>query len=216
MPRSLRSATVSITLLGAISACSGGIQAENEGVKANEVCGKFAHTTSVASALARLTGTERLSEDGSEPEKALAALRDADGKVEDSEMQGVPKCLLRPPTGGNQLVTIYFREAVVILKANPESEKTNTYYRTGASASASHRWATIYFHCHMTKPAKDVIINASLERESSIKLSGKREAEDQMLVVNAAAQGVARQLGCQGTNLTSGGPQAISGVYASH
>ncbi|MFG2814195.1 hypothetical protein [Streptomyces sp. NPDC048410] len=213
MLRSLRSATVAIALLGTVSACSGGVQEGDEGVQASEVCGKFAHTPSVASALTKLAGSGRLSEGGSEPEKAIATLRAADGKVEDSEMDGVPSCLLRPPSGGDHLVTIYFREAVVILKANPESEKRYTYYRTGASASASHRWATIYFRCHMTKPDKQVVINASLERESDVKLSGKQEVDNQMLVANAAAKSVAQQLGCQGTNLSEGAPEAVSGVY---
>ncbi|MGW4221840.1 hypothetical protein ACWEG1_00105 [Streptomyces bauhiniae] len=207
---------MAIALLGTVSACSGGVQEGDEGVRASEVCGKFAHVPSVASTLAKLAGTERFSENGSEPEKTLATLRAADGKVEDSEMDGVSKCLLRPPSGGDHLVTVYFREAVVILKANPESEKSYTYYRTGASASASHRWATIYFRCRMKKPEKNLIINASLERESSVKLSGKREVDDQMLVANAAAQDVAQQLGCQGTNLSKGAPEAISGVYGPH
>ncbi|MFJ5521279.1 hypothetical protein ACIQB4_30110 [Streptomyces griseoluteus] len=216
MPRSLKSVMVAVALLGTVAACSGGAQQRDEGVHASAVCGKFAQAPSVASALAKLAGTARFSEDGSEPNKALATLRAADGKVDDSEMDGVPKCILRPPSGGDHLVTVSFREAVVVLKANPESEKSYTYYRTGASASASHRWATIYFRCHMTKPEKNVIINASLERESSVKLSGKREVDNQMLVANAAAQDVAQQLGCQGTNLSKGAPEAISGVYGPH
>ncbi|MFF9378759.1 hypothetical protein ACF1BB_30095 [Streptomyces griseoluteus] len=207
---------MAIALLGTISACSAGTQKRDEGVQASAVCGKFAHAPAVASALAKLAGTARFSENGSEPKRALATLRAADGKVDDSEMDGVPQCRLRPPSGGDHLVTVSVREAVVILKANPESEKSYTYYRTGASASASHRWATIYFRCRMTNPEKNVIINASLERESSVKLSGKREVDDQMLVANAAAQDVAQQLGCQGTNLSKGAPEAISGVYGPH
>ncbi|WP_237537515.1 hypothetical protein [Streptomyces sp. SID2999] len=58
---------------------------EDAGVRADEVCGRFARTPAVASALAKLAGTDRFSENGSEPEKALATLRAADGKVEDSE-----------------------------------------------------------------------------------------------------------------------------------
>lgn len=216
MLRSLRSATVAIALLGTVSACSGGTQKGNAGVQASEVCGKFAHAPSVASALAKLAGTDRFSESGSEPAKALATLRASDGKVDDSELDGVPQCVLRAPSGGEPLVTVSFREAVVVLKANPESEKTYTYYRTGASASASHRWATIYFRCHMTKPEKNLVINASLERESSVKLSGKQEVDHQMTVANAAAQNVAQLLGCQGTGLTAGVPRAVSGVYGPH
>ncbi|MGA5727028.1 hypothetical protein ACPCI1_00100 [Streptomyces seoulensis] len=216
MLRSLRSATVAIALLGTLSACSGGPQGGNSGVQAGEVCGKFAHAPSVASALAKLAGADRFSESGSEPEKALATLRAADGKVDDSELDGVPQCLLRPPSGGEPVVTVSFREAVVVLKADPESEKTYTYYRTGASASASHRWATIYFRCRMTKPEKNLVINVSLERESSVKLSGKQEVDDQMLVVNAAAKDVARQLGCGGTGLSEEAPKAVSGVYGPH
>ncbi|QBJ92620.1 hypothetical protein D0Z67_21560 [Streptomyces seoulensis] len=102
---------------------------------------------------------------------------------------------------------------MVILKANSESEKTSTYYRTGASAASEERVASIYFHCRMANPKKNIIVNARLERESKVKLSGKEAADNQMIVANAAAQSVAQQLGCQGTGLTAGAPKAVSGVY---
>ncbi|NEB91828.1 hypothetical protein [Streptomyces bauhiniae] len=132
------------------------------------------------------------------------------------ETVGVPNCLLRPAAGGGQLVTIYFREAVVILKANSESEKTSTFYRTGASAASEERVSSIYFHCRMAKPKKDIIVNARLERESKVKLSGKEAADNQMIVANAAARSVAQQLGCQETGLSVGVPEAVSGVYGPH
>ncbi|MGW3115099.1 hypothetical protein [Streptomyces sp. NPDC001091] len=108
---------------------------------------------------------------------------------------------------------MYFREAVVILKASDESEKTSTYYRTGASAASTDRVASIYFHCRMKSPKKDVIVNARLERESKVDLPGKEAADNQMIVANAAAKSVAQQLGCQGADLSKGAPEAISGVY---
>ncbi|WP_329015769.1 hypothetical protein [Streptomyces sp. NBC_01601] len=213
MLRGLRVAVVGISLLGAVSACSAGNSEEDAGIQAAEVCGKFAHGSAVESALTKISGAARFSDNGSEPEKALAALRAADGKVEDSEMEGVPNCLLRPPPGGEHLVTISVREAAIVLQANPESEKMYTYYRTGASASSSDRFVSIYFRCRMANPEKNFIINASLERESRVKLPGKEAADKQMIVANAAAKSVAQQLGCKGTNLSKGAPQAISGVY---
>ncbi|MFH9427717.1 hypothetical protein ACH4JZ_05475 [Streptomyces sp. NPDC017615] len=165
------------------------------------------------SALTKIAGTERFSDQGSEPKEALATLRASDGEVRAFESVGVPNCLLRPAAGGDQLVTVYFREAVVILKANAESEKTSTFYRTGASAASTDRVSSIYFHCRMTSPKKDVIVNARLERESKVKLPGKEAADNQMIVANAAAKSVAQQLGCQGADLSEGAPQAISGVY---
>ncbi|GHF24331.1 hypothetical protein E5082_05320 [Streptomyces griseoluteus] len=66
------------------------------------------------------------------------------------------------------------------------------------------------------KPQKGVIVNARLERESKVKLSGREAADKQMIVANAAAQDVAQQLGCQGTNLSKGAPKAISGLYGPH
>ncbi|MGW3115097.1 hypothetical protein [Streptomyces sp. NPDC001091] len=213
MLRGLRVAAVGISLLGAVSACSAGAPEEDAGIRAAEVCGGFAHDSAVESALAKISGTARFSDNGSEPEKALATLRAADGKVENSEMDGVPNCLLRPPPGGEHLVTISVREAAIILKANPESEKMYTYYRTGASASSTDRFASIYFRCRMANPEKNFIVNASLERESRVKLPGKEAADNQMIVANAAAKRVAQQLGCKGTDLSEGAPQAISGVY---
>ncbi|MBV1945442.1 hypothetical protein [Streptomyces sp. BV129] len=213
MLRSSRVTAVGLSLLWAVSACSAGTPEEDAGIRAAEVCGKFAHESYVESALAKISGTARFSDNGSEPEKALAALRAADGKIEDSEMEGVPNCLLRPPPGGEHLVTISVREAAIILQANPESEKMYTYYRTGASASSSDRFTSIYFRCRMANPKKNFIVNASLERESRVKLPGKEAADKQMIVANAAAKSVAQQLGCKGTNLSKGAPEAISGVY---
>ncbi|MFG3194512.1 hypothetical protein ACGFYT_00105 [Streptomyces sp. NPDC048208] len=200
----------------AITGCSADSQKDDPGIRASEVCGKFAHETSVAAALTKIAGTGRFSDSGSEPAEALATLRAADGEVRAFESVGVPNCRLRPADGSGQLVTAYFREAVVILKASAESEKTSTYYRTGASAASTGRVASIYFHCRMTNPKKNVIVNTRLERESKVKLSGKDEANNQMIVANAAAKSVAQQLGCKETNLSEGAPQAISGVYGPH
>ncbi|MFJ6908538.1 hypothetical protein ACWERF_28685 [Streptomyces griseoluteus] len=215
MLRRFNVATVGIALLCLITACSADA-GDDSGIRAGEACGRLAHDPSVESALTKIAGTDRFSDHGSEPKEALATLRASDGEVGAFETMGVPGCLLRPAEGGGQLVTVYFREAVVILKANAESEKTSTYYRTGASAASEGRVSSIYFHCRMTKPKKDIIVNARLERESKVKISGKEAADNQMLVANAAAQDVAQQLGCQGTNLSKGAPEAISGVYGPH
>ncbi|MER8028046.1 hypothetical protein ABTZ78_03575 [Streptomyces bauhiniae] len=212
MLRRFNVATVGIALLCLVTACSADA-GDDSGIRAGEACGKFAHDPSVESALTKIAGTERFSDHGSEPKEALATLRASDGKVGAFETMGVPNCLLRPAAGKGRLVTIYFREAVVILKANSESEKTSTFYRTGASAASEERVSSIYFHCRMAKPKKDIVVNARLERESKVKLSGKEAADNQMIVTNAAARNVAQQLGCQGTDLSAGAPQAVSGVY---
>ncbi|WP_030816819.1 hypothetical protein [Streptomyces sp. NRRL F-2799] len=102
---------------------------------------------------------------------------------------------------------------MVVLKANSESEKTSTFYRTGASAASEERVSSIYFHCRMAKPKKDIIVNARLERESKVEISGKEAADNQMIVANAAARSVAQQLGCQGADLSTGTPKAITGLY---
>lgn len=208
-------ATVGMALLCLMTACSAGT-GDDSGIQAGEVCEKFARDPSVEAALTKITGTDRFSDHRSEPKEALATLRASDGEVGAFETRGVPNCLLQPATGGDQLVGIYVREAVVILKANSESEKTSTYYRTGASAASEDRVASIYFHCRMANPKKNIIVNTRLERESKVKLSGKEAADNQMIVANAAAQNVAQQLGCQGTGLTAGTPKAISGVYSPH
>ncbi|RZU44810.1 hypothetical protein EV284_2286 [Streptomyces sp. BK022] len=199
-----------------VSACGAGD--EDAGVRANEVCGRFARAPAVASALAKLAGTERFNEDLSEPAEAIAKLRAADGKYNEHEdLWEVPECLLRAPEGGYPLVTLYFREALVVLKPQPAFFKDYTYYRTGASAASLHRAVSIYFHCRMTKPEKkSIIINARLERESKVKLSGRSEVDAQMLVANTAALKMARQVGCQGTDLSQSPPQAISGLYGPH
>ncbi|MER8016963.1 hypothetical protein ACIQ7S_05725 [Streptomyces griseoluteus] len=215
MPRRFNAAMVSVALLCLITACSADAS-DAPGIRAGEACGGFAHDPSVEAALSKIAGTDRFSDHGSEPKEALATLRASDGEVGAFETMGVPNCLLRPASGGDQLVTIYFREAVVILKANSNSEKTSTYYRTGASAASEGRVSSVYFHCRMAKPKKDIIVNARLERESKAKISGEESADNQMIVVNAAARSVAKQLGCQGTDLSTSAPKAISGVYGPH
>ncbi|MFF7969203.1 hypothetical protein ACFZC3_28095 [Streptomyces sp. NPDC007903] len=215
LSRIFRSAALSAALAVTVSAC--GVGDEDAGVRAGEVCGRFAHTPAVASALAKLAGTERFNEDLSEPTEAVATLRAADGKFSGhDDLVDVPECLLRAPEGGDPLVTLYFREALVVLKPQPEYFKDYTYYRTGASAASLHRVVSIYFRCRMTKPKKSLIVNARLERESKVKLSGKSEVDAQMLVANTAALKMARQLGCQGTDLSQSPPQAISGLYGPH
>ncbi|MFJ6842120.1 hypothetical protein ACIQRE_05530 [Streptomyces griseoluteus] len=207
-----RSMALAAALVASVSACDAGD--ENAGVRAGEVCDRFARAPAVASALVKLAGTERFDENLSEPKEAVATLRAADGKFSDhDDWAEVPECLLRAREGGDPLVTLYFREALVVLKPQPEYFKDYTYYRTGASAASLHRVVSIYFHCRMTKPSKSVIINARLERESKVKLSGKSEVDAQMLVANTAALKMARQLGCQGTGLSQTPPQAVSGLY---
>ncbi|MEW2317308.1 hypothetical protein [Streptomyces bauhiniae] len=210
--RVFRSVALAVALAATVSACDAGD--EDAGVRADEVCGRFARTPAVASALAKLAGTERFNEALSEPKEAVATLRAADGKFSPhDDWAEVPECLLRAPEGGDPLVTLYFREALVILKPQPDYFKDYTYYRTGASAASLHRVVSIYFRCRMTKPEKSVIINARLERESKVKLSGKSEVDAQMLVANTAALKMARQLGCEGTDLSQSPPRAVSGLY---
>lgn len=215
MRKLMKLAVVTAAMTAAVTACDSNEKAKAPGASSKNVCGHFAKQSAVAAALARIGGTERFTDAGSKPKETLASLRSADGKIDSTqETQGSPLCALKSADTKDLILTIYFREALTVAKANSESEKTFTFYDTGASALGSDRLASIYFRCHMTNPSKDIIVNGTLERENKVDVPDKEVAGKQMVVMNAAARKVADELGCENPKLTAGAPKAVSGVYA--
>ncbi|MCM3264574.1 hypothetical protein M3765_11115 [Streptomyces thermoviolaceus] len=204
-------ALIAALITAMTTGCSSSGGSKERGVSAEKVCNNFAHEPSTATALSRIAGTDRFVEIGSKPEETLALLRSANGKVDEvEELQGSPLCSLKT-TSKQAVLTIFFREAKAVIKASPEGENIFTFYRTGASALASDRIASIYFYCRMPGHRERTIINGTLERENKIDLSGKELADQQMTVINAAARQVADELQCEKPDLVPGTPAAVSG-----
>jgi hypothetical protein len=210
-----RAVVVATVIAAAVAGCGSEKDEHSAAANSKEVCGHFAKDSDTATALSRISGTDRFSEGGSKRKQTLASLRAADGKTDSAqELQGSPLCVLKSADGETSILSIYFREASTVSKASSENEKTFTFYGTGASAMASNRLASIYFRCRMQNPSKSLIINGSLERENKLDIDGKEAADQQMVVMNAAARQVAKDLGCDGAGLSKQPPQAVSGVYA--
>ncbi|MET7754021.1 hypothetical protein ABZT27_04855 [Streptomyces sp. NPDC005389] len=72
------------------------------------VCGGFAQDTAASAALTAALGSERLTDDRSEPEKALDLLRDATAAplADSYRPQPVPYCALLPAQGGRDGLTV--------------------------------------------------------------------------------------------------------------
>lgn len=207
-------AAVTAVIAVATTGCDSG-DGGDAAANSKEVCGHFARDADVATALSRISGTDRFSESRSQRKRTLADLRAADGKSDSAEeLQGSPLCVLKSADGDNRILSIYFRDAATVTEATAENKKTFTFYNTGQSAMATDRLASIYFGCRMPDSSKRVIINGTLERENAVDISGKEAAGQQMFVLNAAAHQVAKDLGCDGAGLSEKPPTAVSGVYA--
>ncbi|MGW3713909.1 hypothetical protein ACWDN6_27550 [Streptomyces albogriseolus] len=204
-----------IILAATLSGCSADNSTEEaEGEKGASVCGGFARQSDVASALEDVTGADSFTENRSKPDETLQSLRAADGEVEVDEILGSPYCRLQAAKGGEEVLTINFREALAVNKSDAEDEKIFTFYRSGESAYASEHTASLYFRCRMSAPAKEVLIHADLERLRKVEVSDVRLSRANILILNAAAGKVASELGCSSPGLTSGQPSPVSGVHA--
>ncbi|UUU30513.1 hypothetical protein JIX56_11700 [Streptomyces sp. CA-210063] len=215
MKSTARIVVLTAALVAAISACSEEVDdTADSGVKVEVVCGSFAKESTVAAALKEVSGTDTFTQEGSEPDDTLTSLREADGKVESGEALGSPFCRLQSSADGEAILSINFREALTVDKADTDDEKHFTFYKTGESALASDRTASLYFRCQMADSDKSVIINGSLERENNVEVPEKKLSQDHIVLLNAAAHKVSAELGCKDPGLTSGSPTATSGHYA--
>lgn len=177
------------------------------------VCEAFAKTPDVKSALREVTGTDKFIDDHSKPEKALQSLRKADGKLIGDELLGSPYCRIQSSEGGDDVLIISLREALTVNRSDADDEKHFTFYKTGESAYSSEHTASIYFRCNMSTPAKEVLIHADLERLQKVDLSDAESSRANILILNAAAWKVSKELGCSSPELSPGKPRATSGLF---
>lgn len=200
--------------LAAAAGCSSGGDGDGggpDGAKGKAVaavCGGFAKEGAAFDALKAIAGDGDLTDDRSQPDETLSALRDADGKLTTQEMaSGSPFCRLRTAKDGEPTVNISFREALVVTPHKP-GDTGFAPFTTGESAISSNRFASISFKCRMKEPAKEIIVAAELERPGKGAAETKDLPASQITVLNAAARKVATDLGCQNdTKLVEGVPK---------
>lgn len=197
-------------VLLSVTACSGdGGDTAAKDRSAAEVCGGFAKSGPALTALTALVGGDGLSDDRSEPDATLKALKEADGKLATDELaNGSAFCRLRKVGERESVLDINFREALII-PGTPGDEIFRAF-ATGGEAKSSTRYAKILFNCRTPGSAKGLIVAAELERSNKISASDRDIAVHQITVLNAAARTVAARLGCEDTNLVDGVPVEAS------
>ncbi|BFO18398.1 hypothetical protein SHKM778_47860 [Streptomyces sp. KM77-8] len=100
------SAAVALVSLTA-SACSGSSEKEDSaGRGSNTVCGAFAQSDNVRSAVREATGVDGCKDDRSQPDEALRSLREADGKLDQNELMGSPYCRIQSAENGKEVLSI--------------------------------------------------------------------------------------------------------------
>ncbi|MEG8280565.1 hypothetical protein [Streptomyces sp. AHA2] len=204
-----RAIVLAVVLASGSGACSTAQSDEETGkasFSASRVCGGFANRSAVAQALRAATAVDRFSDARSKPEQTLQSLTNADGKVSGAELLGSPYCRLQDGDSGDEVLTISFRQALTVDKADPEDERHFTFFQTGLSALASEHTAGIYFNCRMNDSRKEIIIHGDLELEKSARISNEKLTNANMQLLNAAASKVSVELGCRGSSITSSMP----------
>ncbi|MDT9689309.1 hypothetical protein Q5762_13360 [Streptomyces sp. P9(2023)] len=173
-----------------------------------EVCDGFARQPVVASALEATAGKGvALSSSEAEPERVVNDLKAAGRAPQSgkSRMKGIPFCTLESAKDGKNVLSITFREALAIPRGQANTDGI-TSYGTGARATSSDSYASIYFACRMEPPAHEIVVAAELERADENEADHEGLRDDQMTLANAAARRVADALGCQDPRLAVGAP----------
>ncbi|MEU6985593.1 hypothetical protein ABZ946_19515 [Streptomyces sp. NPDC046324] len=197
--------------LAAVACSSGGDEGPVAGATASEVCGGFAKDAPSEAALKAVMGTDRFTSSLSEPEKAIATLREAALGGRNSETvqpraQAVPFCWLLPAEGGKASLRVLLRPELEIPERDPRFGEGVTYFSSGGRAYASDSSASVFFRCRMDAPAQEIVVQARLEGPSGAKPSGEDARARVITLANAAARDVAADLGCEDAGLSSGVP----------
>jgi hypothetical protein len=212
--RRFRGAGVTVTVMAAsLMGCSGaesdrGVAKEGEGLAAAQVCGGFAEGTAAESALEAALGAERLTDDPSDPRKALERLRDATRApwADASRPQAVRYCHLRSATGGPNDLFIELNTAAKAPGLHPEHAKKVTSYSAGLLAYSSSGIGRLYFSCRLGEPARDLVIETAVWGPPGVPDTDLTQRTRLITVANAAARKVAAEMGCAGTGLVPGVP----------
>ncbi|MEU4270466.1 hypothetical protein [Streptomyces sp. NPDC026092] len=208
-----RAAVVVLALLplSAVACSSGSDEGPVAEAPAAEVCGGFEKDAPSTAALRAVMGTDRFTSSLSEPEKAIEALREAAAVGPNSETgkpraQAVPFCWLLPAEGGEASLRVLLRPELEVPERDPRFGDGVTYFSSGGRAYASDSSASVFFRCRMDAPAHEIVVQTRVEGPTGGKSSGEDARVRVITLANAAARGVAADLGCKDTGLSSGVP----------
>ncbi|MFF5917816.1 hypothetical protein ACFY8C_05675 [Streptomyces flavochromogenes] len=204
-----------LTRLGAAAAvavltgCSGADAPKRpEGLPPAEVCGGFAKGTPAGAALVAAMGSDRFTDGLSEPEKALALLRDATAAPLADTYRPQPKsyCTLLPVSGGGDSLTVNVNPIGKAPGMHPGLLSKATLYTSGRLAYASAGLGRLYFSCGLEEPAHGFVVEVAVSGPGGVPDADLRQRTRLITVANAAARSVAGELGCADTGLVDGAP----------
>ncbi|MFE0653608.1 hypothetical protein ACFVZH_34110 [Streptomyces sp. NPDC059534] len=206
-----------VAVAALLTSCSGGdggeAAPESDHLSAAEVCGGFAKDPATAAALEGAMGAKRFSDNLSEPEEALAALRDATrAPLADSyRPQPVKYCWLLPKdTEGDSLVigVNAIRRAPGM---HPELLPKVTMYTSGLLAYSSSGLGKVYFSCRLKAPAHQMVVETTIQGPGGFPQEDMEQRTRLVTLANATARQISAELGCQDDGLAKGVPAEAKG-----
>ncbi|MFG3345645.1 hypothetical protein ACGF1Z_11360 [Streptomyces sp. NPDC048018] len=193
-----------------LAGCSTGTTepGEPKGAAAAEVCGGFAGEAATTAALKAVTGADRFGEGLSDPEKAVAALRDAvrSGQANPNRPQGYPYCRLLPAGHEEQDLQVVVKGVRAAPGRDARLADSTTWYASGAQALATSGHAAVFFTCRLASPAKGIVIGTEARAYPGPEGDGARRRTHLVTLANAAARQVSQDLGCLDDRLAPGVP----------
>ncbi|MFE5910349.1 hypothetical protein ACFQ6B_14880 [Streptomyces wedmorensis] len=210
----MRSAPVRIGVAVAVAAVlagcggGGGGSEEPEGLAAAEVCGGFAKDADAAAALKAVLGGGRFDDDLSQHDRAVARLRDdaAAPWADSYRPQPVKYCGLRPVEGGPKDIEVEVGAVGKGPYLGPELAGSVTSYASGVEAFSSAGTGRVYFSCRPEATAHAIVVGTTVRGPAGVPDTDLDQRTRLVTLANAAARGVAAELGCTDTGLVEGVP----------
>ncbi|MFE7550656.1 hypothetical protein [Streptomyces gardneri] len=205
-----------VAVAALLTSCSGGDGGdgaeEAKGLTAAEVCGGFAKDATTAAALKAVLGSERFEDDRSNPDKALARLREdaAEPWADSYRPQAVRYCGLDPAEGGSKDLKIEVGAVGKGPYLSPKLAPKVTSYDSGLEAFTSSGLGSVYFSCRLKAPAHAIVVETTIWGPAGVPDTDLEQRTRLITLANAAARDVSSKLGCQGDGLATGVPAPVS------
>lgn len=183
-----------------------------EGTAAAEVCGGFAKGSTAA--LKALMGSERFTEDLSQPEKALKYLREfVQTGLEDARRpQGYTYCWLLPAGPGITDEDFAVDVRAVAGKAPGRDPGLGaTWFTSGELAYATGTHGKVFFACRLKATDHPEVIETAVRAPAGRDDTDPRRRTQLVTLANAAARHISKELGCVDDKLAQGVPAPVPG-----
>ncbi|MFD9034584.1 hypothetical protein ACFVZW_26120 [Streptomyces sp. NPDC059567] len=214
--RGRKISAIALASLGAVAAVvitgcsrgSGKAADEDHGSAVAQVCGGFVEEAPTEAALEVVMGTERFTDDLSEPERALEALREAarTEQADVSRTQAIPYCWLLSAGGGKQDLRVELRTAAEAPAPDPRLGDQVSSFTSGERAFASVSRGKVYFNCRLGAPGHEILVDTTVRGPAGSQEPGRDHRTRLITLANAAARHVSAALGCEGDRLAPGVP----------